>query len=357
MEPRSIAVVGVTRETGPTAFNIVQHLRNKGYQGQVFPVHPALETLLGLKAYPSVDALPAGIDLAVVSTPRNTVPVLLEKCAARGIKAAVVIAQGFADADDEGKRLQAEIARVVQQTGLRVMGPNTFGVANAFLNLSTALPPLPLGRSPIAIICQTGFFFVGLARTCFGKVIDLGNACDVDFADSLEYLEHDPDIKVIALHIEGLRGGKRFFEVARRVANKKPLVALKTGRSERGARAAASHTGSMAGRYQAYAAAFRQAGIVQVEDVEELEDVCQAFVRLPPLRGKRLGVTSWAGSTAVMSVDACEKHGIGLRASPRSRPPKCAVWEHQRGCRQKTLLTYGVTLVWLLSTPASSNRA
>jgi len=192
------------------------------------------------------------------------------------------------------------------------MGPNTFGVANAFNNFFPLPLPAQTERNPIGIISQTGLFFYGLPRLKFGKVIDLGNACDIDLADALSYFEDDPDIKVIVLHIEGIREGNKFLQVANRVARKKPVIALKGGKSETGAKAVQAHTGSLVGKDEVYEAAFSQCGIIRASDAEELEDLSMAFLRLPPMKGRRLAVTSWAGGNMVFAADACERYGLEL---------------------------------------------
>ena len=200
------------------------------------------------------------------------------------------------------------------------MGPNTFGVANAFRNLCTALPLFKLEKTPVGVICQTGLFFLSLSRFRYGKIIDLGNTCDVDLADALQYFADDPDIKVINLHIEGIQQGEKFLKVAKQVVKKKPVIALKTGRSEYASTAAQSHTGSLTGRDEVYESMFKQCGIIRANDIEELEDVSSAFLRLPPMQGQNLTIMSWAGSTGVMAVDACQKYGLKVpKLSPATQ--------------------------------------
>ena len=312
MEPSSIAIVGVTRSAGAGTFDFLRAPLDLGFAGKIYPVNPKAEEISGLKAYPNVKLIPDDIDLAVIATPRDTVPPLIRDCVEKGIKAIIVIAQGFADADEEGKALQAQIVKIAKEGGARIIGPNTFGVTNMFHNCSTT-PGVPqMARNPIGVISQTGLFFIGQPRLKFGKIIDLGNACDIDLADALAYFEDDPDIKVIVLHVEGIREGKKFLQVAKRVARKKPVIALKGGKSETGAKAVQSHTGSLVGKDEVYAAAFRQCGIIRAADAEELEDLSLTFLRLPPMKGRRLAIMSWAGATMVFAADACEKHGLEL---------------------------------------------
>jgi acetyltransferase len=313
MEPRSAAVIGVSRHTGPGSFNILENLVKSGFAGQLYAVNPYVDDIMGRKAYPSVKDVAEDIDLAVVSTPRSVVPRIVQECTEKGIKAIIVVGQGFADGDEEGRRLQAEILRVASRGGARILGPNTFGTANAFNRFTSVFAPMIMKQIPIGIICQTGFYFVGLPNfVVVGKAIDLGNACDIDFADALEYFEHDPDIRLIFMHIEGIRDGRRFVEVARRVTRKKPILALKTGKGKEGARAAQSHTGSLVGRDEVYDAAFRQCGVIRVSDTDEFEDLAKAFLNLPPMKGKGVAVITITGAGGIMATDLLEDYDLRL---------------------------------------------
>ena len=312
MEPRSIAIIGVTRTTGMGSFNFMETVLSCGFTGQIYPVNPRADQILGLNAYPGVNAIPEPVDLAVIATPRDKVPPIVKECVEKGIKAIIVIAQGFADADEEGKALQAQIVEVAKKGGARIIGPNTFGVTNIFHSLSTTPAPLKMGRNSIGAISQSGFVFLGFPRFSFSKIIDLGNACDIDLAEALTYFEDDPDIKVIVLHIEGIQTGRNFLQVANRVTRKKPVIALKAGKSETGARAVQSHSGSLVGKDDVYDAAFKQCGIIRASDAEEVEDLSLAFWRLPPMKGNRLAVMSWSGAIGVFTADACERYGLEL---------------------------------------------
>ena len=312
MEPRSIAIIGAGRPTKAGSFDFPGTILNRGFTGKIYPINPKAEEISGVKAYPDVKVIPEDIDLAVIATPRDTAPQLIKDCVEKGIKAIIVIAQGFADADEEGKALQAQIVKIAKEGGARIIGPNTFGVTNMFHDCSTT-PGVPqMARTPIGVVSQTGLFFIGQPRLKFGKIIDLGNACDIDLADALAYFEDDPDIKVIVLHVEGIREGNKFLQVANRVARKKPVIALKGGKSEKGAKAVQAHTGSLVSKDEVYEAAFGQCGIIRASDVEELEDLCLTFLRLPPMKGRRLAVMSWAGGNMAFAADACERYGLEL---------------------------------------------
>jgi len=322
MEPQSVALVGVSRYTGEGAFNILENLLSYGYQGRIYPINPSVSEILGVKTYSSVVEVADNIDLAVIATPRSLVPQLVKECADSNIKAIVIVAQGFSDASDkEGKQLQKEIDNIAKAGQARILGPNTFGTANAFINFSSSFVKIKMKKQPIGVICQTGVFFVGFSEIAFiGKGIDLGNACDVSFSEGLEYFENDSETKVVALHIEGMQNPKAFADISKRITPKKPVLALKTGQSEQAAKASQSHTGSLTGRKEAWQAAFKQAGVIQVSDLEELIDLARTFSVLPLMKKSKIGVTTLSGGLGIMAIDACKNLGIGIdRLSPKTQ--------------------------------------
>ena len=315
IEPESVAVIGTSRSPRPLgsgALDVVASLLSYGYQGRIYPIHPRGGEIRGIKAYTSVTEVPGNIDLAIINLPRDLVPDVVSECVKKDIKAIIILTQGFADAqDDEGKQLQQRIDNVIKGSGTRILGPNTLGTANAYLNFSSAFLQTQMERIPVGFMCQTGVFFLSLAGLkVMGKAIDLGNGCDIHFSDGLEYFEQDADVKVIGLHIEGIKDSARFLRVARRVAAKKPIIALKTGRGEWGAQAALSHTGSLAGKDQVWDAALKQAGVIRVDDIEELTDTIRAFYKLPPMKGRKVGIISFTGGFGVIGIDACQKYGL-----------------------------------------------
>ena len=317
MEPKSVALIGVSRSGRSLegmSLDILDNLLKYGYQGRIYPINPHTAEIMGIKAYRNVIEISENIDFAVINLPRDLVPQIVKECIGKGIEAIIIVTQGFADADDgEGKRLQRELDELIKGSKVRILGPNTFGIANAYTNFSSSYVRLKMSKIPVGLICQTGVFFAGSRYLgLVGKGIDLGNGCDVDFTDGLEYFEQDTETKVIALHIEGMRDGKKFFKVANRVAHKKPIVALKTGRNERAAQAAQSHTGSLVGKDEVWDVALKQAGIIRVSDVEELDDMVKAFCVLPLMRGRRIGIVTWTGGLGIVGIDACEKSRLQL---------------------------------------------
>lgn len=321
-EPGSVVLIGVTRRMGTGSYNNVQMMLRYGYGGRVFVVHPKVKEIAGVEAFPDVEALPQVPDLAVISLGRDRVLPAFTKCLRKGIKRFVVISQGFADADEEGKRLQVELARLAEDASARVVGPNTMGVVNPFNGFSTAFvdilkDPCP---PPLSMIVQSGVFQVGYE--CFtegmGKAIDIGNGCDVDFVDVMEYLEQDPQTKVIVLHMEGVKRGRKFLQVASRIARSKPIVVLKTGRSVAGARAALSHTGSLVGEDAVLDAAFARGGILRVRNMLEMKAACRALLNFTPPVGPRLGVITATGACGIITADACEDYGLELAPFPET---------------------------------------
>jgi acetate---CoA ligase (ADP-forming) len=324
VEPESVAIVGATRKTGEFALNLVQHLLAYGYTGKIYPVNPNASEISGVPAYHSVGEIDAPVDQAVIMTPREAVPGVLKECADKGIACAVVVAQGFNDAGDkEGKELNRQIKEVIRDTGIRVLGPNTFGIANGFINFSSSFAQIRLDKVPIGIICQSGTFFHGFPEIrLVGKGIDIGNACDIGFIESLEYFENDPQVKVIGLHIEGIQDTKRFLETARRISLKKPIIALKTGKSDRAAKAMQSHTGSLAGNTLLWDSALKSAGIIRVNDMEEFYDIVRLFAITPLMKNNRIAVATYSGAAGIMTMDALQGSGVEIGELPSQTAQK-----------------------------------
>ncbi len=312
MEPASIAIVGATRQTGSSSFNIVERLISHGYAGSIYPINPNTKEILGVATYPRVGDIPVAPDMAIIPVwERSDVPKLVSECVDAGVKAIIVVTQGFADGNAEGKALQEEILRIARDGGARLLGPNSLGVANAFIGLTTSFLPHKMDKVPVGIICQSGVFFLNLRSfTALGKAIDIGNGGDIHFVEALRYYECDPDTRVILLHIEGLPQGRQFMEVALRTSLQKPIVALKVARHSEAVRAVESHTGSLSGKDEIVRVALKQCGVLLVNDIGEMEDLAKAFLRLPPMRGRRVGIISVSGGAGVMILDACQDHGL-----------------------------------------------
>jgi acetyltransferase len=321
-EPRSVVLIGTSRQTGAGAYNNLEMLLSYGYPRRIYLVHPKVPEILGYKTYPRVAGLPEIPDLAIISLGRERMVDAVRDCVKHGIKRLVVISQGFADADDRGKELQEEILRIAREHGARVVGPNTMGILNPFSGFTTAFIDVPRDPNPppLALVAQSGAFQVSAA--CFidrmGKAIDLGNAADVDAVDVLEYLEHDSQTRIIVMHLEGMKRSRRFLTTASRIARTKPIIVIKTGRSVAGAQAAISHTGSLVGEDVLVDLALSQAGIIRVRTTVEMLAVCRAFLHFQPPEGPRLGVVTATGAFGIIAADCCEDYGLELAPFPES---------------------------------------
>ncbi|MFH0814379.1 MAG: acetate--CoA ligase family protein [Pseudomonadota bacterium] len=308
IEPKSVAIIGASRNIGQGSLNMVENLLTFGYAGKIFPVNPKAREILGIKTYPRTKDIPGPVDLAVIITPRAQTLGAVRDCVGKEIKALIIIGQGFADGDEEGKRMQAEMVNMARERGARIIGPNTLGIVNYFNHFNASLAEFPKGDgTPVAIISQTGVFCLSYPKFgSLGKVFDIGNASDISFTDILEYLEDDPDTKIIFIYTEGINEGRRFIEVARRVTRKKPILAMKAGRSEVGKKAVASHTGALTGEDNIYETAFKQGGVIRVKNIEEFHDLSKALLNLPPMRGPKVGIVTTSGAGGIMASDACE---------------------------------------------------
>jgi acetyltransferase len=319
--PQSVAVIGASTDPTKLGHVIMNNIISGGYlqdQRRVFPINPKAETVIDLPAYPSVLEVPSPIDLAVIVIPYTFVPAALKECGQKGIEAAIVISAGFREAGLEGAERERELMQVAGEYGIRLIGPNCFGVIDTFTPLNTSfgagMPP----SGPIAFMSQSGALGAAIldwamaGRLGFSKFVSLGNKADVSETDLLQEWVDDTRSRVILAYIEGLPDGQQFIEVARQVSKRKPVVAIKSGITQAGARAVSSHTGSLAGSEQAYGAAFRQAGVVRADSLEELLDFALAFGYLPPLQGDRVAIVTNAGGPGILATDAIERNGLRL---------------------------------------------
>jgi len=311
LDPRSVALIGISRKTGRGAFNIMESLIEYGYQGKLYPVNPNAKEILGRKVYPDVDSLPEGIDAAIITTPRELVPGLVKACANREIKGAIIVTQGFREADDAlGENLQHQLDQIVRETGIRILGPNSVGVVNAFAGFSSVFFPIPRTPVPVALLSQSGGFFEGFSNCPFGKGIDVGNTGDLGFIEALAFFEQDPEIRVIVLYLEALKEIGAFIPLAKRIARTKPILVLRGGKSARGRKEALSHTGSLVGEEGFYLAAFRKCNLIAVDSATELGDVIKAYLSLPHFTGDRVGIVTPTGAGGIIGLDAVELQGF-----------------------------------------------
>lgn len=319
-EPGAIAVIGSLNEWGGLGYTAVKNMRQFNFGGRIYPINPSYKEALGLRAYPEIAAVEDSIDLAIVITPAQTVPGIIDQCAQKGIKAAIIVSDGFAETGEAGARLQRQIVEISNRTGLRIVGPNTIGTLNTENGLVTNpyfISYDKIRKGNIAYCSQSGI--VGaqgqpLKDQAYpiSKMCDLGNKCDVNEVDLLNYLSQDPHTSVIAMHIEDVKDGHKFIETVREVAAHKPVLLLKPGRTERGSKAVASHTGSLAGSDRIYDAAFRQAGAIRLNTWREFWEIPRVFVNQPLPQGDRIAIITITGGVGVVSVDTAEEGGLAV---------------------------------------------
>lgn len=320
--PRGIAVVGASRTPGKIGYEILSNILGYGYSGKVYPVNPNATEILGLKCYPSVSAIKEEVDMVVVSVPAKAVPEAIEDAGGAGAKVAVVISSGFKEVGN--KDLEDEVVARARKHGMRVLGPNIFGIVYTPMRLNASFGPRNVIPGGIAFITQSGALGIALMgmtiveRIGVSSIISVGNKSDIDDADLLEYLAEDPHTKAILIYLEGVNDGRRFIKVASEVTIKKPIIVVKAGRTEVGARAVASHTGSLAGNVVVYSVAFKQSGILSAHNVEEAFDWSRAFSYLPLPKNQNLVVVTNGGGAGVLITDTLAEYGINLSSPPKS---------------------------------------
>jgi acetyl coenzyme A synthetase (ADP forming)-like protein len=320
MSPKSIAVIGASAEEGKIGYAVVRNLLDGGYEGALYPVNPRLSEIQGLKAYSSVMDIPGDVDVAVFAIPAPLVAGALEQCGQKGVAAAILIPSGFAEVGE--KQLQDDMIAVARRHNVRVMGPNIYGYYYTPAKLCATFCTPYTERGSLALSSQSGG--VGMAIIGFSRshrmgvsaIVGLGNKSDLDEDDLLEYYGQDPNTQVIAMHVEDLKDGRAFVEAAKRVSKEKPVVVLKAGRTAQGARAAASHTGALAGTDHIYDAAFREAGVVRARTLEDLLDWSRALSILPTPKGENVLIVTGAGGSGVLLSDSCTDYGLRLMTVP-----------------------------------------
>ena len=293
---------------------VVRPIRSS-FRGPIYPINPKAGEIEGLRAYSSVLDVEDPIDMAVVTIPAPLVPAAVKECAAKGVKAIVLISAGFAETGPEGQALQDEVVAIARSAGIRFMGPNGMGIWASGVRLNVAFDFTPQAGG-ISFVSQSGTMGGYLLATAndkgygFNAFLSVGNQADLEMADYVDYLGDDERTKVIVLYIEGLKDGKRFLKSARAATAKKPIIVFKAGRTEDGSRAAMSHTASLAGSDEIFDAACRQAGIIRTRDVIHAFDIAEALSKQPLPRGNRVGIVSGGGGECVCSTDACNAHGL-----------------------------------------------
>ncbi len=309
--PKCVAVIGASRDQKKIGHVIYRNLVEGGFKGRVYPVNPKTEKLIGRKCYPSVAQIKEKVDLAVISIPADFVTKSLEECGRKGVKCVIIISGGFKEI---GKvKLEGKLEEIGKKYRMRIVGPNCLGVFDPESGMDTVfLPRYKLGRpktGSIAFITQSGAVgsvvidWMSRKGHRISKFVSYGNAVDVDEADLMEYLVDDRKTKVICAYFEGVREGRKFFEITKKIAGKKPIIILKGGVTAAGTKAVSSHTGSLAGSSEVYSAAFRQAGVIQANDMEELFDFARTLSSQPSPKGNRVQIITDGGGFGVLLAD------------------------------------------------------
>ena len=313
-----VAILGASTSPKKLSYGILKNLVDFGYQGGIYPVNPKADEILGKRAYATVAEVPDPVELAVVVLPVTMIMETMREIGDRGIKTVVIITGGFKELGPEGAEIEKSVKKLADEYGMRVVGPNCVGTMDIRTGLnSTFIAGMP-PAGPIAFISQSGAICGGVidliinSKIGFSHIASLGNMMDVTETDMLEYFAEDENVKVIAMYVEGIKDGKRFMRVAREVSRRKPIVFLKAGKNDAGAKAVSSHTGSLAGSYAAYQSAVRQAGVIEVSTINELFNLAWALGSQPLPMGKRVAITTNAGGAAALAADSLDFNGFEL---------------------------------------------
>lgn len=312
--PKSIAVVGAAREEGKVGHSVLKNLIDAGFEGEIVPVNPNATEILGLKTYPTVKK----VDLAVVAVPARVVPSVLEEAGRIGIKASIVISAGFREAGVEGGRLEAQLKEISRKYGIRIVGPNCLGIISTGARMNASFASEYPDKGAISLISQSGALctsFLDWAATeglGFDKFVSVGNKVDITEAELLDYITRHSSTRMVALYIEGIDDGREFMQIASQTSRLRPVIALKSGRTDVGAKAASSHTGALAGSDATYDAAFKQSGVMRVDSIDEFFDAAKIFSHCEIPKLSAVAIITNAGGPGVLASDACAKYQIPL---------------------------------------------
>jgi acetyl coenzyme A synthetase (ADP forming)-like protein len=320
MKPEGVAVIGASPENGKIGNSVMKNLINGGYKGQIYPVHPKLDEVLGYKAYRSVKDIPGNVDIAVFAIPAKFVAQALTEVGEKGIAGAILIPSGFAETGNvEG---QDELVEISRKYDIRLMGPNIYGFYYTPMNLcATFCTPFDV-KGKAALSSQSGgigMAIIGFSRSSkmgVSAIVGLGNKSDIDEDDLLTFFEHDDNTQIVAMHLEDLKDGRAFSDAAKRVSKKKPVVVLKAGRTSLGARAASSHTGALAGNDKIYEDVLKQSGVIRARSLQDLLQFARGVPVLPTPKGENVVIITGAGGSGVLLSDACVDNGLNLMAMP-----------------------------------------
>ena len=316
--PDSVAVIGAAREEEKVGHIILDNIINSGYKGKLFPVNPNADEIHGIKCYHSVLDIPGDLDLTIIAIPVQFVLQVLEECSKKNTKWSIIISAGFKETGIEGTKRERQLIEKAKEYGIRILGPNCLGIIDTECPINATFTPNipPMGK--IGFISQSGALGTAIldwAKTNkigFSKFVSLGNKADISENDLFDDWENEKDTEVITAYLEGVKYGREFMKISSRVSKKKPIIVIKSGNTDAGARAVSSHTGTLAGSARAYEAAFKQAGIIRANTIRDLFNYATAFSYQPLPKGKKVAIITNAGGPGIMATDECEKNDILL---------------------------------------------
>jgi acetyltransferase len=311
--PKSVAIVGASRQQGKVGYEILKSMLDAGYPGKIFPVNPQAEEIENLKCFPDLRAIGQTPDLVVIVVPAKAVPSVMQQCATIGVKAVIIITAGFKEVGEEGRKLEQQVIQIAKPAGIRVIGPNCLGLIVPANKLNASFGGTLPAVGVTGYLSQSGALMAAIldmanaTRLGFSTLVRIGNKADVDELDIIEAFADDPDTKVIAGYLESISDGNAFVNQAERISQKKPVLLMKSGVTAAGAKAASSHTGSMAGSETAYEAVFERAGVIRCYSLKSQFDFAQGFAYQPLPAGSSVAVITNAGGAGIMAADAIEK--------------------------------------------------
>ena len=318
LNAQSVAIIGASKNKTKRGYQAIKTLLADGFEGQIYPVNPKEDKILGLRCYKDITQIEGSVDLALITTPARTIPDILRKCGEKKVAGAVIIAGGFRELGDKGKQLEIEVVTTAKETGVRLIGPNTSGMINLKSNMNlVGIQDAPKGH--IALLCQSGNMALTLITEAtirkhegFTYYVGVGNESDIKFHEYLEFFRNDPDTKSILMYVEGMSEGRKFLQEAHKTCIEKPIILLKSGRSATGKKSAGSHTGSLAGMSEVAKRAFGRAGIIVIENSDELFPVAETLSSQPSIKNNSIAILADGGGHATIAADLLTDYGINL---------------------------------------------
>ena len=318
LDAKSVAIIGASKNSTKRGFQAIKTLKKDGFEGEIYPVNPKEDMILGLPCYKDITDIEGPVDLALITTPARTIPDILRQCGKKSVAGAVIIAGGFRELGDKGKELEQQVVDAAKENGVRLIGPNTSGMINMKNNLNlVGIEDVPKGN--IALLCQSGNMALTLITEAsirghegFTYYVGVGNESDIKFHEYLKFFRNDPATRSILIYVEGMSEGRKFLQEAHKTSREKPIILLKSGRSATGKKSAGSHTGSLAGMSEVAKLAYERAGIVVIENSDELFPVAETLSSQPPVKNNRIAILADGGGHATIAADLLSDHGVEL---------------------------------------------